>query len=44
MDCFFLSKLPLYAKALWLVLILPTLYIGVLIYYFAVYRRAEQGI
>ena len=43
-HCLLLSGLPLSARALWLVLMVPTLYIGILIYYYAVFCRTERGL
>jgi hypothetical protein len=45
-DCAFTSKMRVWSKALWLLLLIPTSSIGALIYYFCVYRdhsRAESG-
>lgn len=39
LDCAFASKLPVWSKALWLLLLIPTISIGALIYYFCVYRK-----
>lgn len=38
-DCLFQSKLPLLSKALWLAFIMPTVYLGMLVYFFVVYEK-----
>jgi hypothetical protein len=43
-DRLFLSKQPLYPKILWFLLILPTVYLGMLIYCFVVFEGRERRI
>jgi hypothetical protein len=38
-DCLFQSRLSLLAKALWLIFIVPSVYLGMLVYYFVVFER-----
>ena len=43
-DCLFQSKLSLLSKALWLAFIVPTVYLGMLVYFFVVYeKRVPRG-
>jgi hypothetical protein len=42
-DCAFTSKMRVWLKVLWLLLLIPTSGIGALIYYFCVYRNRPSG-
>jgi hypothetical protein len=38
-DCLFLSKFPIYKKVLWFLFIVLGLWLGLLVYYFAVFEE-----
>jgi len=38
-DCAFTSKMRVWSKVLWLLLLIPTSSVGALIYYFRIYRH-----
>jgi hypothetical protein len=42
-DCAFTSKMRVWSKALWLLLLIPTSSVGALIYYFGVYKNRPLG-
>jgi hypothetical protein len=42
-DCAFASKMRVWSKVLWLLVLIPTSCVGALIYYFSVYRNGPPG-
>lgn len=42
-DCATVSKMPVWSKVLWLILLIPTSSVGALIYYFSVYKNRPSG-
>ncbi len=42
-DCASTSKMGVWSKVLWMLLLIPTSSIGALIYYFCVYRNQQTG-
>lgn len=43
-DCAATSKMPIWSKALWMILLVPLSSLGALIYYFCVYRRSGNSL
>ncbi|HEY2860496.1 MAG TPA: hypothetical protein VGJ21_18905 [Terracidiphilus sp.] len=41
-DCAITSKMPIWSKVLWMILLVPLSSLGALIYYFCIYRRSRD--